>query len=117
MAAGTIFLDVLVWRATIEAANACGRGPLRVAPLFQLRGHEGSIHRCCTLSQAICSMFHAFLPHLDILPLLCIFFHVKACHAPFPIQIFCSLARAPAQLLLTRVCSHSPRESSKLCCL
>lgn len=49
VAAGTILLDVLVWR-TPAAAAGCTDGPpplhaVVVQPLLLLKGHEGSIHR------------------------------------------------------------------------
>ncbi|KAA6428663.1 MAG: hypothetical protein FRX49_01538 [Trebouxia sp. A1-2] len=37
VAAGTIFLDVLVWKVSYQSSSA--------HPLYRLKGHEGSIHR------------------------------------------------------------------------
>lgn len=49
VAAGTIFLDVLIWRARLDVAAVRGAGGStlrsRHAPLLRLKGHEGSIHR------------------------------------------------------------------------
>ena len=41
VAAGTIFLDVLVWRRSELDSSA--------KPLYRLKGHEGSIHRSAPL--------------------------------------------------------------------
>ena len=49
VAAGTIFLDVLVWRAqpdrALSISSRDATQSTRSAPLFRLKGHEGSIHR------------------------------------------------------------------------
>lgn len=45
VAAGTVFQDILVWR-TLVAAVSSPAARADVAPLFRLKGHEGSIHRC-----------------------------------------------------------------------
>lgn len=49
VAAGTILLDVLVWRTPGAASGCPGGSPLPPAvvaqPLLLLKGHEGSIHR------------------------------------------------------------------------
>lgn len=43
--AGTIFLDVVVWRVVLSAGRNAGV-PDRASPtLFRLQGHQGSIHR------------------------------------------------------------------------
>lgn len=44
VAAGTVFLDVLVWATPL--ASAGGAAAHAVLPLLRLQGHEGSIHRC-----------------------------------------------------------------------
>lgn len=41
VAAGTIFLDVLIWRGSGLGSSA--------KPLYRLKGHEGSIHRSAPL--------------------------------------------------------------------
>jgi hypothetical protein len=55
VAAGTIFLDVVVWAAPAAAAAAAvldgtqaAAAPQMALVLFRLKGHEGSIHRCCS---------------------------------------------------------------------
>ena len=49
VAAGTIFLDVLIWRAQLDIAmtdsSSSKKQSMRSVPLFRLKGHEGSIHR------------------------------------------------------------------------
>lgn len=49
VAAGTVFLDVLVWQATCASDMATqalnGDAVHAVVPLHVLKGHEGSIHR------------------------------------------------------------------------
>ena len=45
MVAGTVFLDVLVWKATLQAAQSVGSREQSCPPLFRLKGHQGSIHR------------------------------------------------------------------------
>ncbi len=49
MAAGTVFLDVLIWRAQLGLSSAVRQGSAPEhsshAPLYCLKGHEGSIHR------------------------------------------------------------------------
>ena len=48
LAAGTVYLDVLVWQATISTAEASSeRVPVQTghAALYRLKGHDGSIHR------------------------------------------------------------------------
>lgn len=54
-AAGTIFLDVLVWATPLAADSQLVPGSeaaREVPPLLRLQGHEGSIHRCPTPPQA-----------------------------------------------------------------
>ena len=57
VAAGTAFLDVLVWRTQLaftEAGQpACQPVPTSHAPLFRLKGHEGSIHRRAAPSRQV----------------------------------------------------------------
>lgn len=52
VAAGTIFLDVLVWKVCRQGHSA--------PPLYRLKGHEGSIHRsghnCSTLLPHWCCL-------------------------------------------------------------
>ena len=45
--AGTVFLDVLIWKCSNGAAES-GCAEQSCPPLFRLRGHKGSIHRCRT---------------------------------------------------------------------
>ena len=48
LAAGTVFLDVLVWQATISTAEASSeKVPVQTghAALYRLKGHDGSVHR------------------------------------------------------------------------
>lgn len=67
LAAGTVFLDVLVWKASRVAASS--------APLYRLKGHEGSIHRSAllyTLSavHTLCYK-HLLLPWFCLLESMC----------------------------------------------
>ena len=48
VAAGTVFLDVLIWRfaiATAEAESSSVTEHSQPAALYRLKGHDGSIHR------------------------------------------------------------------------
>ena len=45
VAAGTIFLDVLVWVVSQEAPFAQPPATRLATPMYRLKGHEGSIHR------------------------------------------------------------------------
>ena len=48
VAAGTVFLDVLVWQASFSAAETPSEpvpGQAHHAALYRLKGHDGSIHR------------------------------------------------------------------------
>lgn len=51
VAAGTVFLDVLVWRFAVSTADTgdteCTSKTERSRPaaLYRLKGHDGSIHR------------------------------------------------------------------------
>jgi len=45
VAAGTVFLHVLVWRMLAAPAQGGQPGLRELAPLFSASGHEGSIHR------------------------------------------------------------------------
>ena len=49
VAAGTIFLDVLVWKVTTDSTSA--------HPLYRLKGHEGSIHRSCVPVRLLGTVF------------------------------------------------------------
>lgn len=49
VAAGTIFLDVLVWKVTTDSTAA--------HPVYRLKGHEGSIHRSCAPVQLLGTAF------------------------------------------------------------
>ena len=51
VAAGTIFLDVLVWEVCRQGHSS--------APLYRLKGHEGSIHRS---DLPYCSVLWPLLP-------------------------------------------------------
>ena len=55
VAAGTIFLDVLVWEVCRQGHSA--------APLYRLKGHEGSIHR----SDLPCAVGSAHMANLHCL--------------------------------------------------
>ena len=53
VAAGTIFLDVLVWKVTSHSTSA--------HPLYRLKGHEGSIHRSCAPVRLLVTAFPLFV--------------------------------------------------------
>ena len=46
--AGTVFLDVLIWKCSHGAAESDGTVDQSCPPLYCLKGHKGSIHRYCT---------------------------------------------------------------------
>lgn len=48
-AAGTVFLDVLIWCFSIDAVSQDGIAS--APPWLRLTGHEGSIHRQASVSQ------------------------------------------------------------------
>lgn len=45
MVAGTVFLDVLIWKCSLHATQSAPDGQHTCPPLYCLKGHEGSIHR------------------------------------------------------------------------
>lgn len=45
--AGTVFLDVLIWKCYHGDAASGYDMEQSCTPLFCLKGHKGSIHRCC----------------------------------------------------------------------
>ena len=51
MVAGTVFLDVLIWKCCQGAAESDSSAEQSCPPLYCLKGHKGSIHRSCTVSR------------------------------------------------------------------
>ena len=54
VAAGTIFLDVLIWVVHSQGGSC--------TPLFRLKGHEGSIHRL--VPQQLSQTWHSLHSHV-----------------------------------------------------